>query len=143
MIKKITLLAFLLIGTVSFAQPGMVGHLTIFSEDGDKFTLILNGEVINDVPQTNLRVEDLNQPYYNAKIKFEDNTLADITKNNLMLTDVDGIFAAGHSALQQGKPCLHEKDEGGCQHQPDGIQTGDDIGQCGCRFSSDGGGWQQ
>lgn len=93
MIKKITFLALLLVTSISFAQPGMVGHLTIFSEDGDKFTLILNGEVINDVPQTNLRVEDLNQPYYNAKIKFEDNTLADISKNNLMLTDVDGIFA--------------------------------------------------
>lgn len=82
-----------LIATASFAQPGAVGHLTIFSEDGDKFTLILNGEVINDVPQTNLRVEDLNQPYYNAKIRFEDKSLADISKNNLMLTDVDGVFS--------------------------------------------------
>jgi hypothetical protein len=40
-----------------------------------------------------LRVEDLNQPYYNAKIKFEDKSLMDISKNNLMLTDVDGIFS--------------------------------------------------
>lgn len=94
MIKKITLSTLLLVSSLSFAQlNGPVGHLTIFSEDGDKFTLILNGEVINDVPQTNLRVEDLNQPYYNAKIKFEDKTLADISKNNLMLTDVDGIFS--------------------------------------------------
>jgi hypothetical protein len=93
MIRKITLSALMLFASLSFAQLGPVGHLTIFSEDGDKFTLILNGEVINDVPQTNLRVEDLNQPYYNAKIKFEDKTLMDITKNNLMLTDVDGVFA--------------------------------------------------
>lgn len=93
MIKKITFSAILLFTSLSFAQIGPVGHLTIFSEDGDRFTLILNGEVINDVPQTNLRVEDLNQPYYNAKIRFEDKTLMDITKNNLMLTDVDGIFS--------------------------------------------------
>lgn len=93
MIKKITLLTLLLLSSISFAQTGPYGHLTIFSEDGDKFTLILNGEQINDTPQTNLRVEELNQPYYNAKIKFADNTLADITKNNLMLTDVDGVFA--------------------------------------------------
>ncbi|MCF6130218.1 DUF4476 domain-containing protein [Flavobacterium sp. AS60] len=91
--RNFTLLILLMLTSFSFAQPGPVGHLTIFSEDGDKFTLILNGEVINDVPQTNLRVEDLNQPYYNAKIKFEDASLADITKNNLMLTDVDGIFS--------------------------------------------------
>jgi len=93
MIKRITLSALLLFTSLAFAQLGPVGHLTIFSEDGDKFTLILNGEIINDVPQTNLRVEDLNQPYYNAKIRFEDKSLMDITKNNLMLTDVDGIFA--------------------------------------------------
>lgn len=90
MIKKITLFAFLFISSFSFAQ---FGHLSIFSEDGDKFILILNGEQINDIPQSNLRVEDLNQPYYNAKIKFEDKTIAEITKNNLMLTDVDGVFS--------------------------------------------------
>ena len=93
MTRKITLLAFLFSTALSFAQIGPVGHLTIFSEDGDKFTLILNGEVINDTPQTNLRVEDLNQPYYNAKIKFEDQTLTEVSKNNLMLTDADGNFA--------------------------------------------------
>jgi hypothetical protein len=93
MIRNLTLLIFLLIFSISFSQIRPVGHLTIFSEDGDKFTLILNGETINDTPQTNLRVEDLNQPYYNAKIKFSDQNLADISKNNLMLTDIDGIFS--------------------------------------------------
>ncbi|MFN8275480.1 MAG: DUF4476 domain-containing protein [Flavobacteriaceae bacterium] len=92
--KSFFLLLALFTCLITHAQPGgPVGHLTIFSEDGDKFTLILNGEVINDTPQTNLRVEDLNQPYYSAKIKFENTTLADITKNNLMLTDVDGVYS--------------------------------------------------
>lgn len=95
MIRKITLLAFIIFSSISYAQfgQGPVGHLTIFSEDGDKFTLILNGEVINDTPQTNLRVEDLNQPYYNAKIKFQDQTLTEISKNNLLIADADGIFS--------------------------------------------------
>lgn len=94
MIRKITLLALLFVSSLSFSQiGGPVGHLTIFSEDGDKFTLILNGEVINDTPQTNLRVEDLNQPYYNAKIRFADQTLTEITKNSLMIADVDGVFS--------------------------------------------------
>ena len=90
--KKITLLIMLMVSTISFAQFGPVGHLNVFSEDGDRFTLILNGEIINDVPQSNLRVEDLNQPYYNAKIRFEDKSMLDISKNNLMVTDVDGIY---------------------------------------------------
>jgi hypothetical protein len=93
MIKKSILLLFLGLTSLSFGQNGPVGHLTIFSEDGDKFTLILNGEVINDTPQTNLRVEDLNQPFYNAKVKFADQTLQDVSKNNLMITDVDGVFS--------------------------------------------------
>ncbi|WP_290848340.1 DUF4476 domain-containing protein [Flavobacterium sp.] len=66
--------------------------MTIFSEDGDKFTLILNGERINEVPQTNLRVEDLPQPYYSCKILFEDKTKKEISTNNLGLTDVDDHF---------------------------------------------------
>jgi hypothetical protein len=65
----------------SMAQPIFTGNLTIFSEDGDKFYLVLNGERQNNVGQTNLRIEDLQQPYYNAKIIFEDKTIADITKN--------------------------------------------------------------
>ncbi len=91
--RNTTLLAFmLLLSGLSFAQVQPFGHLTIFSEDGDKFFLILNGERINDEPQTNLRVEELVQPYYNAKIIFEDNTKAEISKNFLQIADADGIF---------------------------------------------------
>lgn len=87
---KITSILLFLVAIVSNAQNR--GHLTIFSEDGDKFFLILNGERINDVAQTNLRVEDLPQPYYNAKIIFADKTKKEITTNNLSLTDVDDHF---------------------------------------------------
>lgn len=90
---KITLSSFFLLFTfVSFGQFSPVGHLTIFSESGDKFFLILNGEQQNDIPQTNLRIEDLNQPYYSAKIIFADKKIQEISKNYLPLTDADGIF---------------------------------------------------
>ena len=90
---KITFTALVLfLTTLSFGQIQPFGHLTIFSEDGDKFFLVLNGERINDVAQTNIRVEELIQPYYNAKIIFEDNTRNEISKNYLQVTDVDGIF---------------------------------------------------
>lgn len=74
------------------AQPQQVANLTIFSEDGDKFFLVLNGERQNNVAQTNLRVEDLPQPYYNAKIIFEDKTLPEISKNYLQLADANGTM---------------------------------------------------
>lgn len=92
-LQTIFLTAFLSITITGFCQIGPIGHLTIFSEDGDRFSLILNGELINDIPQTNLRVEDLNQPYYSAKIKFEDNSLLDISKKSIMIADTDGTFA--------------------------------------------------
>jgi hypothetical protein len=92
------------------AQPVPVGHLTIFSEDGDKFFLILNGERQNNVAETNLRVEDLNQPYYNAKIIFEDKSLLEISKNYLQIADADGVFQDVTYKIKKdktGKPKLN------------------------------------
>jgi hypothetical protein len=91
--KNKLILTFLTLGFVCnvFAQQA-TGALTIFSEDGDKFFLILNGEKQNNIAQTNLRIEDLPQPYYTAKIIFENKTLGEISKKNLMVADVDGNF---------------------------------------------------
>ncbi len=75
-----------------FAQPQPTGALTIFSEDGDKFFLILNGEPQNNIAQSNIRVEDLPQPYYTAKIVFENKAYPEILKKNLMVADFDGNF---------------------------------------------------
>src|SRR5688500_5223367 len=61
------------------AQP--IGHLTVFSDDGDKFFLILNGERQNVEAQTNIRVEELQNPQYSAKVIFEDKTLGELSKN--------------------------------------------------------------
>jgi len=91
MYQKITFL-FLFLTTLALAQPGPVGHLTVFSESGDKFFLILNGEQQNDIPQTNIRIEDLNQPYYEGKIIFADKGLKEISKNYIAMTDADGIY---------------------------------------------------
>lgn len=92
MSKKHLLSAFMLFITcIASAQIQPVGHLTIFSESGDKFFLILNGEKQNNVAQTNLRVEDLTNDYYTAKIIFEDKTIPDIDKKMLMIADANGV----------------------------------------------------
>ena len=90
--KKIYLLLAVLMPLLSFAQRQATGNLTVFSEDGDKFYLVLNGEQQNDVPQSNIRIEELPQPYYSAKIIFADSTLSPISKNNLLITDADGVM---------------------------------------------------
>jgi len=87
----LTLLIVLMGGLQLQAQFLPTSNLTVFSEDGFKFYLILNGERQNDVPQTNIRVEELPNPYYSCKIIFEDKTQKEITKGNLMLVDAEGV----------------------------------------------------
>ncbi len=72
------------------AQMQPVGALTVFSETGDRFFLILNGEKINTEAQTNVRVDELPQPYYNAKIIFENKALPQISKPVLPITEGGG-----------------------------------------------------
>lgn len=75
---KSILLACLAFGPIAaFAQSS----LTIFSEDGYKFYLILNGQKQNNTPVTNIYIDGLMQPYYSTKIIFEDPTKKEISKN--------------------------------------------------------------
>jgi hypothetical protein len=67
----------LLVPVSIFAQSS----LTIFSEDGYKFYLVLNGQKQNNVAMTNVRIDGLTQPYYNTTIIFEDGSKAEIKKN--------------------------------------------------------------
>lgn len=71
----ITLLA--LCPFTNFAQSS----LTIFSEDGYRFYLILNGQKQNNVAMTNVRIDGLAQPQYAVKILFEDPSKPEISKN--------------------------------------------------------------
>jgi len=89
--KIIILLSLTFCSLIAMAQQP-VANLTIFSDSGDKFFLYLNGEKQNNVAQTNLRVEDLPQAYYSAKIVFDDEVTAEIEKNYLALTDADGVM---------------------------------------------------
>jgi hypothetical protein len=91
-IKHLLLTMLLMCSIPSMAQWVPTANLTIFSEDGAKFFLVLNGERYNDVAQTNIRIEELPNPYYNCKVIFEDKSLPQISKNALMLTDADGIM---------------------------------------------------
>ena len=73
------------ISIISFAQS--TSNLIVFSEDGLKFYLILNGIRQNEVPVTNVKVLDLNQPYYSAKIIFEDKTQPVLEKKYMAVVD--------------------------------------------------------
>ena len=88
--KKKTLLSICILFIMCVSAVAQeVGALTIFSENGEKFYLILNGLRQNNVAQTNVRVDGLNQPSYTAKIIFEDKTLPEVSRNYLMICDAD------------------------------------------------------
>lgn len=79
--KKLPLLLLLiaLLQSVSFAQ--VKSNLVFFTEQGERFTVILNGIRQNPSPETNVKVTDLIAPSYKLKIIFEDAALGVIDKN--------------------------------------------------------------
>lgn len=83
-----SLLAVAFLSMFSIAQN--TSNLIVFSEDGLKFYLILNGIRQNETPVTNVKVVDLNQPYYSAKIIFQDPKQPVLEKKYLQVTDADG-----------------------------------------------------
>lgn len=75
-----TLLSFVALTIVSMAHA-QTGNVVLFSEAGENFTAYLNSVKQNDAPVNNLKVENLNQEFYQLRIDFEDPTLQDFTSN--------------------------------------------------------------
>ena len=77
--------ASILSGTTAKAQ---ISHdLTIYSEDGLKFTLVINGEEINSEPKSSVKVENTNNDYANVIVRFEDASIPQIQKKVLQIAE--------------------------------------------------------
>lgn len=81
---KKSILALLCISFAAMASA-QTANAVVFSENGDKFTLLLNGEKKNETPQVNVKVGGLVGEFYQARIDFEDPKLPDFTNNNFMV----------------------------------------------------------
>jgi len=80
--KKIAfLLTFLLASTFIYSQSS---NLIIFSEQGERFLVVLNGIQQNASPETNVRITELMSPNYKVKIIFEDAGIPELDKNLFM-----------------------------------------------------------
>jgi hypothetical protein len=116
------LVAFLSISLFSAAQdnPG-TGTVTVFSEDGAKFTLYLNGDRKNASPDARVVASNISEVPVSFRIVFEDAKIPEITRRG----------------IRQGKHCLfavvkNKKGEyalrvGDCtESEPEGVsQPGD------------------
>ena len=65
-----------------FAQQN--NNLVIFSENGEKFWVILNGIKQNNSSETNVKVTGLIQPQYKVKVIFENKNIPDVNQNVFM-----------------------------------------------------------
>ncbi|MFM7105320.1 MAG: DUF4476 domain-containing protein [Flavobacteriales bacterium] len=54
----------------------------VFSEMGEKFTLYLNSEPMNETPKSNIKLTGLTSEFYQARVDFEDASLQDCMTSN-------------------------------------------------------------
>jgi hypothetical protein len=89
---KSTILSALLVllCTLGFAQQD--GNIVLFSEGGERFHAILNGERINADPATNVKVAALNQPGYKLRVIFEDKSIPDLSKDVMVTMGEEIVY---------------------------------------------------
>ncbi|MFP9098632.1 DUF4476 domain-containing protein [Flavobacterium sp. RHBU_24] len=100
--KTLYSLVVALLFTLSANAQMQTGNLTVFSEDGAPFYLILNGERYNTTAQTNVRVEMLPNPYYKCKVVFANAKIAPLEKT-VMIEDADGMMLDVNYRIKKDK----------------------------------------
>ena len=77
--KRILLLSLLMLPlfTLLTAQNS---NLVFFTENGEQFSVVLNGILQNRKPETNIKITDLPAPSYKLKVLFADKNLGEIDK---------------------------------------------------------------
>lgn len=73
----------------AFAQ---LSNLIFFTENGERFTVILNGIRQNPSPETNVKVTDLIAPNYKLKVIFDDPALGELDKNLMFNQGTESTF---------------------------------------------------
>ncbi len=64
----------------SYSAIAQKSNLVFFAENGEKFTIIMNGQRYNETPATNVKLTDLQTNVYKVRAIFEDQSLGVVTK---------------------------------------------------------------
>lgn len=79
-----TLCAIIVVGTTSVTAQ--IAHdLTVFSEDGKPFTLLVNGQAVNNEAATSVTAPNINFDYAKVVVRFADGTTPEIERKNLQI----------------------------------------------------------
>ncbi len=90
-LRKFSMSSALLLSTCfAFAQT-LNNNIVVFSQDGDKFSLIVNGLKQNEKPETNVKVTGLNASNYKVRVIFENAGLAPIDQNVYLMDGGENV----------------------------------------------------
>jgi hypothetical protein len=76
--KHILCILFSLLTWGAIAQNS-TADAVIYSENGDKFRIYLNEELINEDPRSNVKIKGLESEFYQVRVDFADEHLSDFT----------------------------------------------------------------
>ena len=103
--KKIVLTAFLF-SIFALNVISQTATVTVFSQDGEKFWVIMNGVKQNETPMTNVKVTGLSSPNYRLKIIFDDEKIAAIDKD-IMTKNYDDVLCDQAYVIKKDKKGKH------------------------------------
>jgi hypothetical protein len=69
------------------------GNAVLFTENGERFTVILNGLRQNEKPETNVKLSGLTSPQYKMKIIFDDPRIAESSFNLFVEPGLERTFS--------------------------------------------------
>lgn len=75
--KALLILSLVVLTTLGFSQRS---NLIVFSENGERFQVVLNGILQNGQAETNVLITDLIAPTYQLKLLFESPNIPDLSK---------------------------------------------------------------
>lgn len=79
MMKKFLLLAFAMLISSAFMAQNL-SNLVVYSEKGEKFTLLIDGDAMNPVAQAHVKAENVTPGFYKIRVEFENQTLEAVDK---------------------------------------------------------------
>lgn len=85
--KKLLLFVTFILISCAWTSAQISHDLEIYSEGGEKFTLIINGREMNQAPVSNVQIMNTDKDYVSAKIVFEDSTIPTIEKKFLQIAE--------------------------------------------------------
>lgn len=83
-------LLFLLASIATHSYSQFIAHCTVYNEEGVNFTVYLNGQKMNETPQSNVRIINQTQAYFSAKFVFEDPSIPTIERKMFAMHDAHG-----------------------------------------------------